>query len=68
MIGNGKTILIVDDDIDFQFMVASMLNLSGFCVKSLVEGKLISTIDSAKVCDIVLLDIELPGINGVDIL
>jgi DNA-binding response OmpR family regulator len=67
MKGNEKTILIIDDDIDFQFMVASTLKLSGFTVKSLIEGQLNPAIDSAKTCDIVLLDIELPGVNGVDI-
>jgi response regulator RpfG family c-di-GMP phosphodiesterase len=67
MMGNEKTVLIVDDDIDFQFMITSMLKLSGFDVKSLMEGQLSSTIDSANACDIILLDIELPGISGVDI-
>ena len=63
MKGNEKTILIVDDDIDFQFMITTMLKLSGFHVKSLIEGQLIPAVDSAKACDMVLLDIELPGIN-----
>jgi CheY-like chemotaxis protein len=67
MKGNEKTILIVDDDIDFQFMITTMLASNGFTVKSLIEGQLIPTVDSAKVCDMVLLDIELPGVNGVDI-
>jgi DNA-binding response OmpR family regulator len=67
MKGKEKTVLIVDDDIDFQFMVTSMLESSGFEVKSLIEGQLIPTIDSAKACGIVLLDIELPGTSGVDI-
>jgi response regulator RpfG family c-di-GMP phosphodiesterase len=62
-----KTVLIVDDDIDFQCIVTSMLESSGFEVKSLTEGHLIPTIDFAKACDIVLLDIELPGTSGVDI-
>src|SRR5688500_3672277 len=67
MNGNEKTILIIDDDLDFQFMVCSMLKLSGFAVKSLIEGQMYSAIDLAKTCDIVLLDVELPGTNGVDI-
>jgi response regulator RpfG family c-di-GMP phosphodiesterase len=67
MTGNGRTILIVDDDIDFQFMITTMLKLSGFDVKSLLEGQLMPVVDAAKVCDLVLLDIELPGTKGVDI-
>jgi response regulator RpfG family c-di-GMP phosphodiesterase len=67
MQGNKKTVLIVDDDVDFQFMITTMLKLNGFAIKSLIEGHLTPTVDSAKMCDIVLLDIELPGTNGVDI-
>src|SRR5688572_19671834 len=67
MIESGKTVLIVDDDIDFHFMITAMLKLSGFGVKSLIEGQLNSTIHSAIACDIILLDIELPGVSGVEI-
>jgi DNA-binding response OmpR family regulator len=67
IMGSEKTVLIVDDDIDFQLMIRSMLKLSGFGVKSLIEGQLTSTIDSANGCDIILLDIGLPGVSGVDI-
>ncbi len=62
-----KTILIIDDDVDFQFMVGSVLGMCGYRVKTLLEGKLSVAVDLASKCDIVLLDIELPGINGVDL-
>jgi DNA-binding response OmpR family regulator len=64
---NEKTILVIDDDIDFQFMVTLVLQRCGYAVKSLVEGKVKSTIESAKSCDIVLLDVDLPGVSGVDL-
>lgn len=64
---NEKTILVIDDDIDFQFMVTMVLQRCGYMVKSLVEGKLHHTLESAKHCDIVLLDIDLPGVSGVEI-
>jgi DNA-binding response OmpR family regulator len=67
MNGNEKTILIIDDDLDFQFMICSMLKLNGFAVKSLIEGQIHPSVGLAKTCDMVLLDIELPGTNGVDI-
>ena len=67
MKGNDKTVLIIDDDIDFQFMITSILASNGFDVKSLLEGRIFATVDSAKNCDIILLDVELPGASGVDI-
>jgi len=65
--GTNRTILIIDDDIDFQFMIGNTLEKSGFLVKSLLEGKIALAVDVAKTCDLVLLDIELPGSNGIEI-
>lgn len=62
-----KTILIIDDDVDFQFMVGNMLRTSGYEVKTMLEGKLAAAVNIASKCDIVLLDLELPGANGVDL-
>lgn len=63
----GRTILIIDDDLDFQFMVSGMLEKCGFGVKYLVEGRVSSALDSARSCDMVLLDFNLPGTNGVEL-
>ena len=60
-------VLIIDDDVDFQFMVGSMLRSNGYMVKSLLEGKLHTTLNLARECDVILLDFELPGMNGVDL-
>lgn len=60
-------VLIIDDDVDFQFMVGTMLRSSGYSVKSLLEGKLPTTLTLARDCDVILLDIELPGMSGVDL-
>lgn len=62
-----KTILIVDDDQDFHLLVGSVLRSSGYNVKSLFEGAVSRIVSAAKNCDIVLLDIQLPGDSGVDI-
>jgi DNA-binding response OmpR family regulator len=62
-----KTILIIDDDVDFQFMVGSVLRAIGYEVKTLLEGRPDSAVHLASTCDIVLLDIGLPGVNGIDV-
>jgi CheY-like chemotaxis protein len=67
MVQEGKTILVVDDDLDFQFMVSRMLETDGFGVKYLIEGRLNSILKSARACDMILLDVDLPGMNGVDL-
>ena len=66
-VGIEGRVLIIDDDVDFQFMVGTMLRSSGYSVKSLLEGKLPTTLTLARDCDVILLDIELPGMSGVDL-
>lgn len=60
-----KTILIIDDDVDFQYVVTAKLKACGYLVRSLVEGTIKSVFESARNCDMVLLDVELPGESGV---
>jgi DNA-binding response OmpR family regulator len=62
-----KTILIIDDDVDFQLMMAMMLGERGYKVKSLFDGEFKTATSYAKLCDLILLDIDLPVYNGVDV-
>jgi response regulator RpfG family c-di-GMP phosphodiesterase len=64
---NEKTILVIDDDLDLQFVITTKLKSCGFRVRSLIEGKLNSTFAAVKGCDIVLLDVKLPGLSGVEL-
>lgn len=63
----NKTILIIDDDVDFHTLIGTILRNSGYKVKSLFEGTIKAASRIARKCDIVLLDFELPGTNGVDL-
>lgn len=67
LVQTDKTILIIDDDVDFQLMMAMMLRERGFKVKSLYEGEFETATSHARLCDLILLDIDLPGFNGVDV-
>ena len=62
-----QTILIIDDDVDFQFMIGSLLRMNGYNVKALLDGNFNAALTMASECDIILLDVDLPGMNGVDL-
>jgi two-component system, OmpR family, phosphate regulon response regulator PhoB len=62
-----RTILIIDDDADFQLMVAAVLRNNGFGVRSLSEGIVDLALHLARDCDVILLDIDLPGVSGVEL-
>jgi CheY-like chemotaxis protein len=61
------TILIVDDNVDFHTVATATLERSGYHVKSLYEGRNKHIRALALDCDIILLDVDLPGENGLDI-
>lgn len=61
------TILIVDDNKNFHTVATAMLERSGYHVKSLYEGASKHVHTLAMDCDTILLDVDLPGENGIDI-
>jgi len=67
MIQPGKIILVIDDDQDFQTILKVTLNQSGFEVRSLFDGEIAHTLHQKPFPDIILLDIDLPHANGVEV-
>lgn len=67
MMQSGKIILVIDDDEDFQTILKVTLNQSGFQVRSLMDGELAQTLAVKPFPDIILLDIDLPYANGVEV-
>jgi CheY-like chemotaxis protein len=65
--GEGKSVLIIDDDLDFQMMISAILSNRGFKVRCLLAGKANAVSRIAKKSDIVLMDMQLPGTNGADL-
>lgn len=64
----GKSILIVDDDLTLREMYVERLKVEGFTVDSAKDGE--EAIAKAKSGhpNIILLDIMMPKINGLDVL
>ncbi|MBU1121165.1 MAG: sigma-54 dependent transcriptional regulator [Candidatus Omnitrophica bacterium] len=64
----AQTILIVEDNKDTRFLLSNILEAEGYAVTSAADGK--SALAEAKnnLPDLVLLDINLPDLNGMKIL
>jgi CheY-like chemotaxis protein len=64
---NNRTILIIDDNLDFHTVVTAVFRRLGYTVRSLFEGDKQQVCAIAASCDIILLDVDLPGDSGIDI-
>jgi CheY-like chemotaxis protein len=62
-----KTVLIVEDNLDFHMLTKLALSRSGYRVESLFDGKLKEVVKKLVGCDLVLLDVDLPDASGSDI-
>ncbi len=60
-------IMVVDDDQDLAEMLGIVLNGSGFEVDLVNAGDQVMTIFNAHQPDLVLLDVMLPGLSGIEV-
>jgi len=67
MVEPGKIILVIDDDKDFQTILKVTLSESGFSVRCLFDGEIAATFDEQPYPDVILLDIDMPYANGVEV-
>jgi DNA-binding response OmpR family regulator len=63
----AQTILLVDDDRDTREMFRAALRMEGFAVRTAVDG--ISALSQVQqhIPDVVVLDLDLPAVNGLDV-
>jgi DNA-binding response OmpR family regulator len=62
-----STILIAEDDADSREVMATLLRLKGFEVITAEDGVKAVEIALSKSPDLILLDFELPGLNGLSV-
>ena len=63
-----QTILIIEDNLDTQLLISSILKENGYQTFLLAEGRRIASKINSSKPDIVLLDIHLPGEDGITLL
>ena len=65
---NCATILIVDDDLYVRESLREILNDNGYTIEEAADGKTALDILAQNSVDLMLLDLDLPRINGMDVL
>ena len=62
----AKTILIVEDDTRNMTLFRDLLQVSGYSTIEASDGKQGIELAKAKKPDLILMDIQMPGMNGLD--
>lgn len=65
--GEKTRVLIVDDDADLRFITAATLMEAGFIVSTADGGKQALSLLKAAPIDIVITDVRMPGMNGLEL-
>ncbi len=63
----GACVLIVEDDIEINRLVQDLLNREGFDVRAAANAEAMTTAMSAAAPDLIILDLMLPGEDGLSI-
>jgi CheY-like chemotaxis protein len=65
--GNAKlTVLVVEDFADNRFMMRRLLEMSGYRVLEAVDGKEAVDVAESSRPDLILMDLSLPRLDGLD--
>ncbi|MEZ5964154.1 MAG: sigma-54 dependent transcriptional regulator [Planctomycetota bacterium] len=68
MSGTNRSVLVVDDDVGHRTMLAQVLGDLGVQVELAADGELALARLAARVPDMMLLDMRMPGMTGLDVL
>jgi two-component system alkaline phosphatase synthesis response regulator PhoP len=68
MAQEGAHVLVVDDNQDVRDLVVHILSADGFHVYAAPDGESALAILKSNTVDLVLLDVMMPGISGLDVL
>lgn len=61
-------VLVVDDEDDLRVLLSQQINIAGYDVSSAADGEEAINIIKKNSFDVVLLDINMPKVNGIEVL
>jgi two-component system OmpR family response regulator len=64
----GLRVLIVDDEEELVSALVERLNLRGFLAHGVTNGSAALAFLEEKACDVVLLDVKMPGLGGLEVI
>lgn len=64
----GLRVLIVDDEEELVSALVERLKLRGFAAYGVTDGSAALTFLEAEPCDVVLLDVKMPGLGGLEVI
>ncbi len=65
---DGMRVLIVDDEEELVSALVERLSLRGFKATGVVTGEAALTFLEGEPCDVVLLDVKMPGLGGLEVI
>lgn len=68
MSAGGRSVVLVDDAADVRMLLQVLLELDGFAVTATADGPAGLAAVRAERPDVVLLDVQLPGMGGAEVL
>ena len=67
LVGRGERVLVVDDEADIRGTISELLRYNGYQVDSVASGAEALAAVTNQTPDVVLLDLLLPGMTGIDV-
>lgn len=63
-----RNILVVDDDYHMRMALTEALSKAGYDVRAAEDGRVAMESMKKSICDLVITDVKMPYVNGIDLL
>ena len=68
MAKKDSSILVVDDEETFRYLLSSLIGTAGYSVDTVVDGVTAINAVQTKLYHVVLLDVKMPKVDGIEVL